>query len=162
MPNVQPSEARLKRGQVIRFDVGGRYQHYRADIARIAVLGEPDRKTDKYYKALSAGVQRVLEMVRPGMRTAALFNAAVETVRREGIPHYSRSQTGHGIGIDGYDIPDLAPDSDHIVEEGMVMCVETPYYELGWGGLQREDTIVIRRNGAESFMTTTGDLMVLP
>ncbi|MCF8532322.1 MAG: Xaa-Pro peptidase family protein [Reyranella sp.] len=162
MPNVMPSAAVLEQGQVIRFDVGGRYKHYRADIARIAVMGEADARTRQYYKALSAGVQRVLEMVKPGVRTTDLFEAAVETVRREGIPHYNRTHVGHGIGIDGYDLPDLAPTSDHIVEEGMVMCVETPYYELGWCGLQREDTIVIRRDGAESFMTLSGDLMVVP
>lgn len=161
MPNVQPADVALEEGQVIRFDVGGRYQHYRADIARIAVLGEADARTRKYYNALSAGVQRVLEMVKPGVRTADLFNAAVETVRREGIPHYSRSHVGHGIGIDGYDLPDLTPGSDHVVEEGMVMCVETPYYEVGWCGLQREDTIVIRRDGPESFMTLSGDLMTV-
>jgi len=161
MPNVQPADVALEEGQVIRFDVGGRYHHYRADIARIAVLGEADARTRKYYGALSAGVQRVLEMVKPGVRTADLFNAAVETVRREGIPHYSRSHVGHGIGIDGYDLPDLTPGSDHVVEEGMVMCVETPYYEVGWCGLQREDTIVIRRDGPESFMTLSGDLMTV-
>ena len=90
-----------------------------------------------------------------------MFEAAVETVRREGIPHYKRSHVGHGIGIDGYDLPDLAPRSDHVIEEGMVMCVETPYYELGWCGLQVEDTIVIRRDGPESFMTLSGDLMTV-
>jgi Xaa-Pro aminopeptidase len=161
MPNVMPSATPLEPGQVIRFDVGGRYRHYRADIARIAVLGEPDARTRQYYNALSAGVQRVLDMVKPGVRTADLFNAAVETVRREGIAHYSRSHVGHGIGIDGYDLPDLTAASDHVVEEGMVMCVETPYYELGWCGLQREDTIVIRRDGPESFMTMSGELITL-
>src|SRR5262249_36642232 len=39
--NVQPSDCKLRRGDVIRFDVGGRFQHYRADIARNAALGEP-------------------------------------------------------------------------------------------------------------------------
>ncbi len=31
----------------------------------------------------------------------------------------------------------------------MVMCVETPYYELGWAGLQVEDMIVVRSDGIE-------------
>jgi Xaa-Pro aminopeptidase len=30
----QPGERRLTPGDIIRFDVGGRYQHYRADISR--------------------------------------------------------------------------------------------------------------------------------
>jgi Xaa-Pro aminopeptidase len=37
MPNVMPSSARLTRGDVIRFDVGGRFEHYRADKCRISI-----------------------------------------------------------------------------------------------------------------------------
>ena len=35
----QPTMRKLERGDVIRFDVGGRVEHYRAYISRIAVLG---------------------------------------------------------------------------------------------------------------------------
>ena len=149
MPNVQPSAARLKSGEVIRFDVGGRYKHYRADIARMAVLGEADDKTSTYVDALHVGVLKALEMIRPGVKASAVFETAVEAVRREGIPHYCRSHVGHGIGVDGYDLPDLTAASKDVIEEGMVMCVETPYYELGWAGLQVEDMIVVRGDGIE-------------
>jgi Xaa-Pro aminopeptidase len=33
----------------------------------------------------------------------------------------------------------------------MVLCVETPYYELGWGGMMVEDIIVIGKSGNESL-----------
>ena len=154
MPNVQPSATPLKRGDVIRFDVGGRYKHYRADIARIAVLGEADRKTSEYCHALHVGVLKALEMIRPGVRASDVFATAVEAVRREGISHYNRSHVGHGIGLDGYDLPDLTAASQDIIEEGMVMCVETPYYELGWTGLQVEDMVVVRRDGVENLMSS--------
>ena len=36
---------------------------------------------------------------------------------------------------------------DFVLEEGMVINVETPYYELGFGGVQVEDTIVVTKNG---------------
>jgi Xaa-Pro dipeptidase len=162
MPNVQPSATPLKRGDVIRFDVGGRYRHYRADIARIAVLGEADSKTQRYCHALHVGVLKALEMIRPGVRASDVFATAVEAVRREGIPHYNRSHVGHGIGLDGYDLPDLAPASQDVIEEGMVMCVETPYYELGWTGLQVEDMVVVRRDGIENLMSSSGALRIVP
>ena len=162
MPNVQPSAARLRDGDVIRFDVGGRYKHYRADIARIAVLGEADRQTENYTRALHIGVLRALEMMRPGVKAAHVFETAVEAVRREGIPHYQRSHVGHGIGLDGYDLPDLTPSSRDVLEEGMVLCVETPYYELGWTGLQVEDMVVMRADGIETLMTTSGALRIIP
>ena len=161
MPNVQPSAARLKSGDVIRFDVGGRYKHYRADMARMAVLGEPDGKTGAYTHALHVGVLKALEMIKPGVKASAVFETAVEAVRREAIPHYSRSHVGHGIGVDGYDLPDLTAASQDIIEEGMVLCVETPYYELGWAGLQVEDMVVVRHDGIETLMTSDGGLKVM-
>ncbi len=161
MPNVQPSDRKLEDGDIIRFDVGGRYKHYRADIARNAVLGEPNQKVRTYYEALWKGVQRGLEMLRPGTRAADVFNAVVQTVRREGIPHYARTHVGHGIGLDGYDLPELTPDSNDVLEEGMVLCVETPYYELGFGGLQVEDMVAVGPNGPQSLMQTSGKLRVL-
>jgi Xaa-Pro aminopeptidase len=33
----------------------------------------------------------------------------------------------------------------------MVVCLETPYYELGWGGIQAEDTLVVTNTGVERF-----------
>jgi Xaa-Pro aminopeptidase len=35
------------------------------------------------------------------------------------------------------------------LEDGMVLCVETPYYQIGWGGMMVEDKIVIRPAGNE-------------
>jgi len=161
MTNVQPSDYALKQGDIIRFDAGGRYRHYRADLARNAVLGEPTKKLREYHRAICVGLDRAIEMIRPGVRASDVFNACVETVRKEGLPHYQRSHVGHGIGLDGYDAPDIAPGNDAVFEEGMVICVETPYYELGFGGLQVEDTMAVTRDGVDSFMLTSTELRVV-
>lgn len=161
MTNVQPSERKLLAGDVIRFDVGGRYKHYRADIARNAVLGEPTKKLKQYHRAICVGLDRAIEMIKPGVRVSDVFEACVETVRREGIPHYQRSHVGHGIGLDGYDAPNIAPSNAEVFEEGMVICVETPYYEMGFAGLQVEDTLVITKDGVDSFMISSTELQIL-
>ena len=59
-------------------------------------------------------------------------------LRREGIAHYRRSHVGHGIGVDGYAPPNLGPGCDAALEENMVLCVETPYYELGFASCRWE------------------------
>jgi Xaa-Pro dipeptidase len=153
MINVQPSDRQLARGDLIRFDVGGRYRHYRSDMARGATLGEPTAKVAKYYRAVEKGVQRAYDVIKPGFKVASLFQEVVETVQREGIAHFKRSHVGHGIGVDGYDPPNIAESSTEALEEGMVICVETPYYELGFAGLQVEDMIRVSSGGAESLMT---------
>ncbi len=157
----QPGDRVLRRGDIIRFDVGGRYRHYRADISRIGVLGEPSDKVRRYYRALRAGLLRAHEVMRAGVRCADVFNAVMETVRREGMPHYQRNHVGHGIGLDGYDAPNLTPSTAEVLEEGMVLSVETPYYELGFGGLQVEDMVHVTRTGVDSLMTTGNDLRIV-
>ncbi len=161
MINVQPSDRALKRGDLIRFDVGGRYRHYRSDISRIVSFGEPSAKVLHYHQALAKGVERAYEILKPGLKAAELFTQVVETVRREGIAHFNRSHVGHGIGVDGYDPPNIASSSSDAFEENMVVCVETPYYELGFAGLQVEDMIRVTKDGAESLMTLSRQLRVV-
>ncbi|MER9202644.1 MULTISPECIES: Xaa-Pro peptidase family protein [unclassified Mesorhizobium] len=160
--NVQPSDRRLRAGEIIRFDVGGRFRHYRADIARIAALGEPPPQAHRLQQALLRGVQHACDIIRPGMAAAQLFETVVRVVKREGIAHYQRDHVGHGIGLDGYDAPTLSARSTDILEEGMVLCVETPYYEIGRWGLQVEDTVVVRQRGVERLTQTHDAITRVP
>jgi Xaa-Pro aminopeptidase len=161
MINVQPSDRKLKRGDLIRFDVGGRYRHYRSDMARGASLGEPPAKISEYYSAVEKGVLRGYDIIKPGLKVSDLFKEIVATVQREGIPHFKRSHVGHGIGVDGYDPPNIAESSADVLEENMVICVETPYYELGFAGLQVEDMVRVTKDGAETLMTLPTGLRIL-
>lgn len=157
----QPTDRKLERGDVIRFDVGGRVEYYRADISRIAVLGEASDKVKTYHRAIRAGLLHACEIIKPGVKTADVFEKVVETVRRNGIPHYKRNHVGHGIGLDGYDAPNLTPGSNEVFEEGMVISCETPYYEMGFAGLQVEDMLHITKHGVETLMTTTSELRIV-
>ncbi len=161
MINVQPSDRKLRRGDLIRFDVGGRYRHYRSDMSRGAHLGEPPAKISKYYGAVEKGVLRGYDIIKPGLKVSDLFKDIVATVQREGIPHFARSHVGHGIGVDGYDPPNISENSTDVLEENMVVCIETPYYELGFAGLQVEDMVRVTKDGAESLMTLTTALRIL-
>jgi Xaa-Pro aminopeptidase len=144
---------RVKPGDVIRADVGGRREGYWADTGRTAVLDIPPARLLHYHAALRKGIDAILRLVRPGARAGDLFRAGVETVR-ETIPHYQRHHVGHAIGLEFYEAPILndaagPAGGDARLEEGMVINVELPYYELGLGGLQIEDTLVVRPGGYE-------------
>lgn len=158
--NVQPSDRPLRRGDVMRFDVGGQFCNYRADIARNAVFGEPAPDIRRKHNALNAGVKRGIEHILPGVLASEIFRVVVETVQKEGIPNYRRSHVGHGIGLDGYDVPLLSASSTDVLEAGMVLCIEAPYYELGRVGLQVEDMLVVRPDGAE-MLTDSGDSLTV-
>lgn len=163
LPNVDPSfSQRLTPGDVVRFDVGGRFAHYRADIARIAAFGEVGAAARGAHAAVQAGIEHAYEIIRPGLPAKQLFEEVVAAVRKAGLPHYRRNHVGHGIGLDGYEIPALTPDSPHTLEAGMVMCIETPYYGLGAAGVQVEDMVVVTETGVRSLMSLPHHLLECP
>ncbi|TKB79747.1 MAG: M24 family metallopeptidase, partial [Mesorhizobium sp.] len=52
--------------------------------------------------------------------------------------------------------------STDVLEEGMVLCVETPYYEIGRWGLQVEDMVVVRQGGVERLTETHDAITRVP
>jgi Xaa-Pro dipeptidase len=168
---LPPIEYRFRDGDVVHVDCGARYEAYWADTGRTAVLGVPPAKLARYYEALREGLEAVLAMLRPGATGGDLFRMGMQMVRSLGIEHYERRQIGHGIGLEFYEGPFLR---DHprgsrtiptegmetVLEPGMVVNVEMPYYELGLGGLQVEESVVIRASGYERL--TRADLGLIP
>lgn len=154
----------VQNGSIIRYDVGVHYEGYASDIARCFAFGKPDNKVRDIHAALVEGEDRLLETLRPGVTAAEVFHAAVDGVRKAGLPDYERTHVGHGIGIAGagYDMPLLAPSDETPLEAGMVLCVETPYVEIGFGALQVEDMIVITQSGYRMLTHTNRHLEILP
>src|SRR2546428_474529 len=73
--------------------------------------------------------------------------AAVTAVRAAGLPEFRRHHVGHGIGLEPAEAPWLRPGGDTL-EAGMVLRVETPYYELGGFGVNVKETVLVTRGGA--------------
>jgi Xaa-Pro aminopeptidase len=161
LSNVISASQPVKNGDLIRFDVGCVYQYYNSDCARTVVLGEANEKQRTYHHAIRIGLERALRIVRPGVRASQIFKEAMEGVRDAGIPHYRRHHVGHGIGIEPYEPPFLTETSEDILEEGMVVNVETPYYEMGLGGVQLEDTIMVTADGYRPLTKSPRGLLVV-
>jgi Xaa-Pro dipeptidase len=160
--NVNMPEDRVREGSIVRYDVGAIYRGYASDIARCFSVGPPHDTVGTQYQALLLGEQAALDMLRAGVRASDLFDAAVAAVRGAGIPHYERTHVGHGIGVaGGYDKPLLAPDDDTVIEPGTVLCVETPYYEVGRVGLQVEDMVLVTDDGFELLSHSSRRLEVV-
>lgn len=149
----------VRRGDLVKFDMGSRYEWYWSDVGRTKVLGEATDKQRRLYEILCNGVKAATAKVRPGVRASDLFETAVQTIRDGGIPDYKRHHTGHGIGIEVYDPPIVQErgfkdifgigSADAPMEVGQVTNIETPYYLMGEFGFIVEDTMVVRETGPE-------------
>ena len=161
LADVVPTDRRWRPGETARFDVGCVVEGYWSDIGRTAVLGEPDERQRRVYAAVHAGEQAQLDLARPGVTAAELFRAGFDGTGAK-VPSYRRQHCGHGIGLSIYEPPVIAPDVDAALQAGMTFCFETPYYELGWGGMMVEDTVVVTGDGIEMLCAGDRDLLVVP
>jgi Xaa-Pro dipeptidase len=157
----RPGDTPLRKGDRIYFEVGCRYQGYCSEFARTFAFGEVGRQARGYHQAILDGEERGLETIKAGVKAEDVFHATVAAVRKAGIPHFRRHHVGHGIGIDIYDSPLLAPGDETILEEGMVLNIETRYYEIGTGALAVEDTLVVSRDRPGFLTSTSRKLEVL-
>jgi Xaa-Pro aminopeptidase len=142
-------DTRLGENDYMWLDVGCTYEGYRSDIGRIVVVGEPGPHLLELCAASFAGQNCAIAMMRPGAIPGDIFEGVMDVVRNSGIPHYRRHHVGHGIGVEFYDQPTISPGSTTPLETGMVFEVETPYYELGFGGAFHEDTVLITESGSQ-------------
>ena len=161
LADVYASDRALAPGDLIRFDLGCVYQGYRSDIARTAVLGTPSGKQRRYYDAARDGEQAAIAAMKPGVAVSHIFEVAMRVTREHGMPHYERHHVGHGIGLEPYDPPTINAATTSALESGMVFCVERPYYEHGWGGVQVEDAVEITATGARRLTRSSQDLRIL-
>jgi len=161
LADVVPTDRPWQPGETARFDVGCVVDGYWSDIGRTAVLGEPDERQRRVYAAVYAGEQAQLEAARPGITAEELFRLGLEGTGA-GVPTYRRQHCGHGIGLSIYEPPIIAPGGETPLRAGMTFCFETPYYELGWGGMMIEDTVVITEDGYEMLCSGERDLLVVP
>ena len=159
---VTPGDTTLEPGDYLWFDVGCTYRGYRSDIGRVVAFGEASPRLRSLMEAITVGQARAFELMRPGVPARDVFNGAVEAVRQAGIPHYKRHHVGHGIGVEYYDLPILNPGTEIPLEAGMVFEVETPYYELGFGGAFIEDTVLVGTDGIQLLTELPRDLWTIP
>jgi Xaa-Pro aminopeptidase len=159
-PAAPPGDRALRFGDLVRFDLGCVFKGYRGDVARMAVLGEPDARAQRAYDAVEAGVQAALDSIKPGAEGGAVFDATVAAVRDAGLPEFRRHHAGHGIGLEPAEAPWLRPGGQSL-EAGMVLRVEAPYYELGGFGVSVKETVLVTRGGAAAVNRSHRGLVVL-
>ncbi|MCX5914897.1 MAG: Xaa-Pro peptidase family protein [Deltaproteobacteria bacterium] len=164
----------IKKGDLFRFDGGCIYNKYHSDHGGCGVVGTPTAKHKACYSAITAGMNKAMELLRPGAIPSKIFQEVVSTVAKAGLKDYPRVATfcGHGIGIEARDYPIftnpvkatspfLPGTYDLPIEENMVVNIEVPYDELGLGGFQIEYTLLVKKDGCEKLFPHDRELMVL-
>jgi len=156
--NRAPSEQRWEEGDVLSLDSGGNYHGYIGDVARMAVLGEPDAELVDMLAEIEEVQQAAFKSIKPGAMGGAIYAAAEPLVRRS-RQHNHLHFLAHGMGLVSHEAPRLTnsgpvpygDDAHRPLETGMVISVETTLLHPRRGFIKLEDTAVVTDQGCEIY-----------
>jgi len=161
LPHLGPTDRRLGKGDLLLLDFGAKHRGYNADTTRVAVAGHPDEEQRKVHQAVLDAHDRAIDAIRAGATTGEVDRAAREVVEKAGYGERFIHRTGHGLGLDAHELPNLEPNGTTRLEEGNVVTVEPGIYIPGWGGVRIEDDVVVESDGARLLTGADRGLMVI-
>jgi Xaa-Pro dipeptidase len=161
-PNVGPTERKLRPQDVCRVEIFSMLNGYHAGICRTAVVQSAPPNADRIWDNLVACKYLILEMIKPGASSRAIYEAFLKKLSELDLPPISF--VGHGIGLHLHEDPYLGKYSDTPLEAGMVVGIEPLVYRTPYGfGMQLKDMVLVTDTGSEllSDYAKTDKLLVV-
>jgi Xaa-Pro dipeptidase len=143
----------VERDQLLLIDFGAKYQHYPADITRTFCTGQPTAEMQKIYDLVLAANRRAVEKIKPGVTCGEIDAAARQVITAGGYGDYFTHRTGHGLGLETHELPQIAGGVNTPLQAGMVFTVEPGIYLPHLGGVRIEDNLLVTANGYEELTT---------
>jgi Xaa-Pro aminopeptidase len=159
-PHHHTDETKLKKGDAVLIDLGGKLDGYPSDMTRVGFFGEPTEEFRKVHAVVEKAVQAALAAARPGVAAKTVDKAARDVITNAGYGKYFTHRTGHGLGIDIHEPPYLTATSETVLDEGMVFSIEPGIYLPGLFGLRLEDIVILRRDGPEILSELSRDAIL--
>ncbi len=149
LPHGGTTDRQLQEGEFLLIDYGGMYQQYPADITRTFCVGQPSAEMQKIYDTVLAANQAAIRAAGPGVTCGAVDKAARDVITAAGYGEYFIHRTGHGLGLEVHELPQMAGGVEQPLLPGMVFTVEPGIYIPGVGGVRIEDNVAITQDGVE-------------
>ncbi|HWO71727.1 MAG TPA: Xaa-Pro peptidase family protein [Actinomycetota bacterium] len=160
-PHHRPCDRALRRGDVVKVDLGARASGYHADTTRTVAFGEPPAELRELHALVARAQAAGLAALRAGARTGEVDAAARGTIAEAGFGERFPHGLGHGVGLEIHEGPWLRAEGAEELPAGAVVTVEPGVYVPGLGGVRIEDVAVVGPEGARVLGRVPRELVVV-
>lgn len=158
LPHGSTGARQLGKDEFLLIDFGGKKQEYPADITRTFCLGEPSEQMREIYDAVLQANLAAQAIAKPGVTCHEVDKAARDVIKEAGYGEYFTHRLGHGLGLSGHELPNIAENNHVELEVGMVFTIEPGIYLPEVGGVRIEDNVVVTEDGIDCLTTYTQEL----
>ena len=155
-PHGSEHPQEVREGSVILVDTGCKVHGYSSDISRTWVYGQPSDRQREVWDTVKRGQEIALETARIGVPVGDVDHAVrayyegLGWAKDYGLPGTSH-RTGHGIGMDGHEPPNLMRADRTPLAAGMCFSDEPGIYIPGEFGIRMEDIWTMTDQGPKLF-----------
>ena len=160
-PHHHTGDRKVKYGDAVLIDIGGRKGTFPSDMTRMSVLGEPPEGYLEVHAIVERAVQAAMAAAKPGAMAKDVDAAARGVITEAGYGEFFVHRTGHGLGIDIHEPPYITATSEVILDEGMVFSNEPGIYLQGRFGVRLEEIVILRADGPEILSELTRELNII-
>ena len=159
-PHGVPGERKIQAGDLLTLDFGAVVEGWHSDMTRTIAIGEPGEEQKKIYGIVLEAQLAALDMLGPGVACSEIDKCARDVIANAGYGEHFRHGTGHGVGLEIHEAPNLSRKSKDVLAPGMVVTVEPGIYLPGNCGVRIEDMALITETGYEN-LTRAGKTLVV-
>ncbi|WP_066459135.1 M24 family metallopeptidase [Anaerotruncus rubiinfantis] len=160
-PHSMSGPTVVQPGDSIVIDTGVNYRRYRSDMTRTVFFRGVPPELEKAYGIVLAANRAGVAAVRPGAPLHTVDDAARGLITEAGYGPRFIHRTGHSIGLDMHEPPDVSAGTPVVMQPGMVFSVEPGIYLPGLGGVRIEDLVLVTEDGCEVLNRLDRALRVL-
>ncbi|WP_416977713.1 aminopeptidase P family protein [Streptomyces sp. T028] len=164
-PGHRPTDRRVEEGDFLSVCLGATYRGYRCEIGRTFVIGtSPADWQIELYDLVFAAQRAGRESLAPGAAYRDVDRAARQVLDSAGYAQGLPALTGHGVGLEIDEDPQLTPAAMGKLDACVPVTVEPGVHLPGRGGVRIDDTLVVRPEadgGPELLTITTKELLAL-
>ncbi|ARP69270.1 aminopeptidase P family protein [Streptomyces pluripotens] len=161
----RPTDRRVEEGDFLSVCLGATYRGYRCEIGRTFVIGtSPADWQIELYDLVFAAQRAGRESLAPGAAYRDVDRAARQVLDSAGYAQALPPLSGHGVGLEIDEDPQLAPAAMGKLDACVPVTVEPGVHLPGRGGVRIDDTLVVRPEadgGPELLTITTKELLAL-
>ncbi|MFN8590027.1 MAG: Xaa-Pro peptidase family protein [Thermomicrobiales bacterium] len=151
----QATDRVIADGEIVVVDNVGALGGYGFDVNRTLVKGEPGEQDRAMLETAARATDAAVAACVAGARVSGVTTAARAVTDASPFATSAPVMIGHAIGIETVELPYLEPESETVLEPGMVLCIEPGIFISGGNGVSIEQEVVIREAGPPEVITPT-------
>lgn len=160
-PHAQASDHPLEQNALVTIDCGFYVDGYTSDVTRTVALGDPGPALTAAYRAVQTAQEKIKAAVKPGVTGAELDQIGREYLTQAGYGQAFIHGTGHGIGLDIHEGPNIGAGWPDKLVANQVITVEPGAYFPQQGGIRIEDDLLVTPSGHEELTSVPRELIIL-